>query len=49
MKKHKQFNKEQFDHTAKVFYEQLREINTKAEVAEQNIKIIDDENVRLRV
>jgi len=49
MKKHKQFNKEQYDHTAKSFLEQLREINTKAEVAEQNIKIIDDENEKLRV
>ena len=42
MKKHKQFNKEQYDHTVKTFNEQLREINTKAELAEQNIKIIDD-------
>ena len=49
MKKHKQFNKEQYDHAAKSFHEQLREINAKSEVAEQNIKIIDDENEKLRV
>lgn len=42
MKKQKQFNKEQYDHTVKTFNEKLREINTKAELAEQNIKIIDD-------
>ena len=42
--KHKQFSKEQFDHSTKSFHEQLREINTKAEVVDHNIKSIDDEN-----